>query len=332
MLRRLPTSVVPFLTLVFLLQAPGAHAQSRTTSALRGEVFLPDGTPAAGAAATLEDLRIGTEVSTVSSSEGAFLFLSLRPGGPYRLRLQIIGHAPITVDGLNLPVGEMLRETHRFQVEAVALAGITVEADRSDIFGFEGVGQITILNRAEIAELPLLSRDLLDLTVLSPLVTRTEEGGLSFAGQNDRYNAILVDGIWAKDPFGATPGGIPGGLAGARLLPIDAVAQYEILSAPYDVRLSGFTGGVMNAVTRSGTNERVGSAFAARRDPLLGGPLRFEDGSAEGSEVTRNVFGFSLGGPIKRTWHTSLWRPSSISCSALRRGTTSGGTIRFCTA
>ncbi len=288
--------------LLLLLAFPATlAAQSRSTSAIRGEVSLPGGAPAVGAEASLSDSTNGFTRTILVDSRGGFLFLAVPPGGPYTIDVRLIGFAPGRIRDLDLSVGEIRMVSLELAQTAIELEGITVQSDRADVFDRGRVGPATLLSAREIESLPLLSRNLSDLAALSPLVTRTESGGLSVAGQNERYNSILIDGQWAKDPFGLTPGGVPGGQAGAKLLPIDAVAQYEVLVAPYDVRLSGFTGGVMNAVTRRGGNSVEGAGSFAHRNPGLGGPLKLATGDvAEGSEVERSVFSFRLGGPIVR--------------------------------
>ncbi len=278
--------------------APPASAQSRSTSALRGEVLLPGGTPAPQVFVQLENPSTGLSRTALTNASGRFLFLGLPPGGPYDLELTLLGYAKVRIEALNLAVGETRPLRITLSTEALELEGIDVTLERTSLFDPGRVGPVTLVPAGEIANLPLPTRDLTQLALLSPLVTRTESGGFSVAGQNERYNAILIDGRTARDPFGLTPGGLPGGAAGGKLIPLDAVAQYEVLVAPYDVRLSGFTGGVMNAVTRSGTNRLEATAFAAHRPSAVGGELLLETGASSGADISTTQAGFSLGGPI----------------------------------
>ena len=172
--------------------------------------------------------------------------------------------------------------------------------ERTDVFNPSQVGRATRLDEIAVEAVPILSGDFMDLAVLSPLVKKTSDGGFSVAGQNTRYNAILVDGASQKDMFGLTASGVPGGQAGAKIIPMDAVAQYEILVSPFDVRLSGFTGGVMNAVTRTGTNDWRTRGFMVHRNETLMGDLTLPTGPVEASGVDRSLFGLSVGGPIIR--------------------------------
>jgi hypothetical protein len=182
----------------------------------------------------------------------------------------------------------------------VQLEGVAVDVERSPVINPTQAGPATRLGERVVQSVPILSRDVMELAVLSPLVRTTESGGFSIGGQNDRYNAVLVDGLLNQDAFGLTSAGVPGGQAGAKLLPLDAVAQYEILVAPYDARLTGFAGGVLNAVTRTGTNDWRLRAFGVGRHETLIGDLTLPAGTAEASGIQRSLLGFSLGGPLVR--------------------------------
>ena len=296
----------PFRTLLAasvlaaLLTPQGAAGQSQTTSAIRGTLTDANGLPVADASVQVRNTLTGAEWSAVSNQEGRFLVLLLQPGGPYSVTAARLGYAQATSDGLQLQVGQTLTVDLVLQAQAVAVEGVEVQVERSAIFNPGQVGPATLLDEKAVASVPILSRDVMELAVLSPLVRTTENGGFSVGGQNDRYNAILVDGLLNQDAFGLTAGGVPGGQAGAKLLPIDAVAQYEILVAPYDTRLSGFAGGVMNAVTKTGTNEWLFRGFGVGRHESLMGDLTLPSGSAQASGIDRALLAFSAGGPLIR--------------------------------
>lgn len=275
-------------------------AQSRTTSAVRGTVVRQDGTPLMSATVSIRQVRTGAERRAVSNAEGRFLFPLLQPGGPYELAVSLIGFAHEQRDSIFLAVGEILTLDVTLQVQTLEVAGLEVVVDRAAIFSPGQIGPATRLTERTVEAMPILSRNIMELAVLSPLVKTTESGGFSVAGQNDRYNALLVDGIGSKDLFGLSAGGVPGGQAGAKLIPIDAVAQFEVLVAPFDVRLSGFTGGVLNAVTRSGTNDLRIRVGAVHRAEALMGDLTLPTGPVDASGVDRSLVAFSIGGPIVR--------------------------------
>ncbi|NNK63319.1 MAG: hypothetical protein HKO98_08895, partial [Gemmatimonadetes bacterium] len=289
-----------FVLLFVVFPADAAQAQSRTTSAIRGTVVQADGSPVAFASVTILQTQTGAERETATTPEGRFLLQLLQPGGPYVLRIEALGFADIVRENIGLQVGETLTFEFVANEVAIDIEGIEVNAARAEIFTPDQVGPATRLDERTVEAVPILSRNIMELAVLSPLVKTTEGGGFSIAGQNDRYNSILIDGLLNKDLFGLTAGGVPGAQAGAKLIPLDAVSQYEVLVAPFDVRLSGFTGGVLNAITKTGTNEWHGRFFAVNRAEALIGDLNLPTGPVEASGVERNLFGASLGGPILR--------------------------------
>ncbi|RMH16383.1 MAG: TonB-dependent receptor, partial [Gemmatimonadetes bacterium] len=280
--------------------APPLDAQSRGTSGIRGRVVASDGTPVPDATVQLRHTRTGRSRVAVTNQEGGFLISVLQPGGPYRVTVQHLGFGEYTLEDLQLAVGEVHVLDIVLQEQAVDVEGLEVTVDRTEVFNPSQVGPATRIDEITIESVPIISRNFMDLAVLSPLVKRTENGGFSIAGQNDRYNQILVDGVSNKDVFGLTAGGVPGGQAGAKIIPIDAVAQYEILVAPFDVRLSGFTGGVMNAVTRTGENEWRIRGSAVHRAEALMGDLSLPTGLVDASGVDRTLLALSVGGPVIR--------------------------------
>ena len=256
------------------------------------------GAPVAGAVVEIRNEGTGVTKSALTNERGQFLILLLPPGGPYTVTVQHLGFAEERREDLVLQVGEAHFVELVLRVEPVDLPGLDVVVDRAPVFDPSQVGPVTRLTERTLESLPVLSRDVMDLAVLSPLVKTTESGGFSVAGQNDRYNAILVDGLLSKDMFGLTSGGVPGAQAGAKLIPLDAVSQYEVLVAPFDVRLSGFTGGVMNAVTRTGTNDWRVRVGGVHRNEAFTGDLSLPTGTVEASGVDRSLLAFSVGGPL----------------------------------
>jgi len=248
----------------------------------------------------LEQLETGLERRAFTNEAGRFILSLLPPGGPYRLTVSALGLQSTVRTDIILQVGDVRALDLVLLEEAVQVEGVTVSVDRTDVINPSQVGLVTRLDEEQLEALPLISRNVMELAALSPLTRRTEGGGFSVAGQNERYNSILIDGVWNKDPFGLAAGGVPGGRAGARLIPLDAVEQYEVLVAPFDVRLSGFTGGILNAVTRSGTNDWTTRMGVVHRDERLIGDLRLPTGPVEPTGVGRDLYSASVGGPIIR--------------------------------
>src|SRR5262249_22971956 len=125
-------------------------------------------------------------------------------------------------------------------------------------------GPSTTVNDTEIQRLPLAGRNFTDLIATSPQVS-----GSSIGGQNNRMNNIQIDGGANNDLFGLAGTGTPGGLANAKPLSLEAIKEFVVQIAPFDVRQGSFVGGLVNAITKSGTNESHGSAFTYYQNKSL---------------------------------------------------------------
>ena len=142
-------------------------------------------------------------------------------------------------------------------------------------------------------------RDYTELALLSPQVTKSPNGGLSFAGQHDRYNSIQIDGTNNNDPFGScqSGNGTPGWAVGLTAFTPEAVKELQVVSAPFDVRYGSFAGGLINAVTQSGSNRVEGSILGyLESSDLVGTDVT----GSRGSDFSRKELGLTLGAPIVR--------------------------------
>ncbi|MEM6765818.1 MAG: TonB-dependent receptor plug domain-containing protein [Bacteroidota bacterium] len=160
------------------------------------------------------------------------------------------------------------------------------------------------MSEEEIKSLPTLTRSIADFARVNPLVNVTEDAdGFAFniAGQNNRYNSIYIDGSINNDQFGLADNGTDGGQTGAGPISLDAIEQLQVSVAPFDVRLSGFAGGAINVITRSGTNKVDASAYYLIRNQDLAGQTPSLENEAERESLpdfTSETFGFRVGGPI----------------------------------
>ncbi len=297
---RVPSPPILLLAALSLgAAAPGlASAQGAATAALQGMVIDSIGTPVAGADVVIRHVPTGAVARTTSGSDGRYHVAHLRPGGPYHLEATRIGLAPWRYEGIQLQAGATTRIDVRLGVSAVAVPGLEILA-RLGRFGDNRMGQTTVVDSETLATLPTVSGNVMDFAALSPMAIATG-GTLSIAGQNHRMNALQIDGALSQDVFGRAAGGMPGGEADAKPLPLQAVEQYQVVAAPFDVRQSGFTGGVLNVVTRGGTNRWEGSAHGFLRDHRLMGEVEV-DGVPMGTDNFRaGQVGLSVGGPLRR--------------------------------
>jgi hypothetical protein len=290
-------SLAPLLLVLALLPAPRAAAQTATSASILGVAAGQEGA-LPGLEVTVTHAATGAEVRTLTDREGRFRVFGLAPGGPYTLRVRGLGVRESRREGIRLAAGQVLRLDLEITPEAVAIAGLEVHAPGSEqLINPSRTGAATHVDAAQIQAVPTLSRNVMELTDLSPLVRRGE--GFSIAGQNERYNALRLDGATIQDLFGLSPTGSPGGRSGARAVPLAAVEQYQVLVSPFEVRHSGFTGGLLNAVTRTGTNQWQGEGFAQRRDQRLVGDFVFDGESVRPVSFLRELYGGWVGGPLQ---------------------------------
>lgn len=274
-------------------------AQGVTTAGISGRVADPAGVPIADALVQVRHEGTGAVFRVGTDAAGRFQISNLRPGGPYTLEASRIGLQTVRREGLSLSIGQRLVIEIQLDAAAVEVPELAIRVETDPQFDPSRMGVATIVDRATLERLPTISRDFTEFAQLSPLV-KVDEEGVSIAGSNVRFNNIQIDGALNQDVFGLSPSGVAGGQARGRVIPFSAIEELQVLVAPYDVRQSGFTGGVLNAVTKSGTNEWRGSAFGFFRDDFLVGDVRIDDMTRPPGTLENLVGGFDIGGPIVR--------------------------------
>ena len=275
------------ITLLWL-PASVLGAQGERTSGIEGRVSVE------GASTAEIHVRVVHEATgfAVESrvAHDRFLVDGLEPGGPYTITARAIGFAPSRLEGIHLALGER-REVR------LALHPVATRLDTMAVVAraLGDGGTATTISDSMIDRLPTLNRDLYDFLRLVPQIS-TQIGlpnpGISAAGMNFRLNNFLINGVSER----TLSGGVSNAFGGLRSVPLDAVREYQVLLAPYDVRYGDFAGALVNTVTKSGTNELRGSAFVYGRTDRLsrGADL------APATSYERAQYGFSIGGPIVR--------------------------------
>ncbi|HVH08210.1 MAG TPA: carboxypeptidase regulatory-like domain-containing protein [Gemmatimonadales bacterium] len=283
--------------------ATALRAQGVTTAAIAGIVSDSSGVPLEGARVVALHGPSGTTYAAGSRADGRFTIPGMRVGGPYRVSVVMLGYRREVQDGINLTLGGTADLRFLLGRASVELEPVTVNARTNAVFSSERTGAATTVGTTEISHLPTITRGLEDLLRLTPQFTSVSLGGstgrtgYSFAGQDNRFNNMTVDGSYFNNSFGL--GGEPGDRTLVAAISLDAVQQVQVNVAPYDVRQGNFTGAGINMVTRSGTNEFSGSLYYNyRNNSFVGttaGPNTFNPGTFKFHD-----FGASIGGPIVR--------------------------------
>src|SRR5205807_2129219 len=276
-------------------------AQGVTMAAMQGTGVGDDRSPIAGASVRVSNVSDGRRWEVTTRSNGRYALEDVSIGGPYRIEVRALGFAPEARDGIVLTLGQRVIADFVLQPAQVQLAPVTVTASADPILNPGRTGPAEIVSAARISALPNLGRDLVTLLLLSPQAaispsTRfAQTEGVTLAGQNRVLNAFQVDGGVNHDLYSGRMQ--PGLQTWPRPISLEAVEDIQVLVAPFDVRYGGFAGGVLNAVTKSGTNTVHGSVFGSLADAALTG--QNATGVPVGDFAVRQ-FGGSVGGPIVR--------------------------------
>ena len=205
------------------------------------------------------------------------------------------------LSGVVVTLGETTEVPITLQLATVTEA-VVVTADASSVFSPGRSGTTASVAAGVIETLPTLERSLQDFARTNPFFVKTSrnadsESFLSVAGRSGRYNNIQIDGAVNNDVFGLAGQGTPGGQANTQPISLDAVSELQLVVAPYDVRQSGFSGGGINVITRSGANTFSGTTYLySRNEALVGAGV---DDLPIATFFDRQ-YGASVGGPIAR--------------------------------
>lgn len=283
-----------------------SQAQGLTTSSINGKVLDNAGQPLPGANIVAIHVPSGTKYGAISDFDGFYRLPNMRPGGPYTVTITYVGFQDYAESNLFLQLGDSKKVSAALSESASALEEVVITAQRNNVFDSNRTGTETTITERDILTLPAASRSIADFVRVTPQAQLTEgdDGfSISLGGQNNRYNAIYIDGAVNNDVFGLAGSGTNGGQTGVNPLSVDAIESFQVNIAPFDVRQSGFSGGSVSAVTRSGTNEIEASAYSFLRNESLAGKtppdLVGEDEEREKlDEFSALTYGLRVGGPI----------------------------------
>lgn len=281
---------------VLSLPVSRLHAQAQaTTGIIRGVVVDPNGAPVAGAQVVFHETQTNFERTLTADAGGNFAG-SLLPLGIYTVTARGIGFNPVTQRGIVLKVGQSV--DLRLSLLAITLEAVNVEAAQAVVDPTRTEASVRLPVQA-IAGLPNNGRNYLSLTTLTPnvsIVQGPDGDELSIAGQRGIHNNVSVDGADFNNPFF---GEQRGGQRPPFTFNLDAVQEVVVVSEGANAEFGRSSGGFVNVITKSGTNDLHGSFhYFGKFDALSGSPSHAQ--LTVTPDFSQHQFGFTLGGPLKK--------------------------------
>jgi hypothetical protein len=278
------------------LGAPGtAAAQGSTTGTIRGQVVSQAGEEVAGARVTAVETQTGLRRGGATDSEGRYS-IPLLPSGTYRVEVAGMGFGAQTRD-VTLRVGEAATVDFRLATAAVALEAVVVSGERARVDATQA-GVTTTVTPEQVENLPTQGRDFTDFLNLSPLVSPQPGvgtgGQFAIGGQRTSGTNVQIDGADANNQFfGENRGSSRTPFA----FSLESIREFQLITNGFDVEYGNYSGGVVNAVTKGGTNELRATAFGFFRDQSL---TRDDFTGQPARDYYVRQFGVSVSGPLVR--------------------------------
>jgi hypothetical protein len=285
------------LSILFVLLAcvsPAAAQTQITTGVIQGAVS--DATGASLPGVTVEARNLDTNVgrTLVTEADGRFVFLQLPPGN-YRVTFTLQGFATMVQENVQLTVGQAITLPIAMKVSGVAETVTVTTA--TGVIETSRNASATTLNQNTIETIPILGRKFEDLLTLTPgvsVVQGPDGDEITFAGQRGVFNNISLDGgDYNNGFFGEQAGGQRASID----ITLDAVKEFQVIASGAPAEFGRTAGGVVNVITKSGTNAVKGSLFHFQRTEGLTGEL--SDGTSL-EKFHREQFGGTIGGPLRK--------------------------------
>ena len=300
--KRIPIFALMLACAAMIASAAGAQSYR---GSIRGTVFDPSGAVVPNATISAKDVATGLTRDAASSADGTYVVSEL-PAGTYEVTAKVAGFLPFRATAIvevgrdtGLDIVMRLSGAEKIVVEG----GAPVVETTEDVLG-------GVVEQQLVTELPLNGRDFGKLVALVPGVivegsgvagTEKGFGQFNINGNRDRSNNYTLDGTDNNDPWfnnsALNQVGITG--APATLLPIDAIEEFN-LQNQFPAEYGRNSGGVVNIITKSGTNELHGSIFEYFRNSFFDARNYFNPVGTEQTLFINNQFGGSVGGPIVR--------------------------------
>src|SRR5438876_5919091 len=303
-MRLRPCAMIGFLLVTLLALPESARAQA-TTGTISGTVTDQSKSVLPGVTVHVRNIETGATRLLVTDERGSFRALSLPPG-IYAVDAELQGFTTAKRDNLTVEIGRDVTADLALAVGAVS-EQVTVQGAATNIELSSAVAG-GVVSTTQIAELPLNGRSFMQLATLQPGVTvsratsRDFTGGfgntqVSIGGARPEMTGYLLEGTNIADISDKAPSSMAGVLLG-----VDAVKEFSVQTHDYAAEFGRAAGGVISAVTKSGTNSLHGTLFEFLRDSKFDAPNYFDQIDAAGKQTVppfrRNQFGGTAGGPI----------------------------------
>jgi hypothetical protein len=300
-LRSLPSVFALVLVILF----SSAVSRADVTGSIQGVVRDKTQAVVAGAHITVTNAQTNFKQEATSSADGSYRILAL-PAGTYSLSVTADGFRTFVETDVVVKVNDKLEVDVLLEVGSVLAETVKVEANAVQV-QTESTQLGDVIDSKKMLALPLNGRSYIDLLGLQagvapstaqtiqqdrPVSGNLNPGNISVNGQRETANAFLVNGGDVSE----------GRNLGAGLVPnLDSVEEFRLITNSFDAEYGKFSGAVMNAITKSGTNGFHGDAFEFLRNDALDAKNFFAPSK---SELRRNTFGYAAGGPF---WKNKLF-------------------------
>src|SRR5277367_6738232 len=275
--------------------APGARAQSVERGEIRGYVYDTSHSQVPGAKVIISNPSTGYSREVDTDQTGSYIFSQLLPG-VYKIHAEATGFAASEITDIHVEIGSSLALDVTLPVKGQTQT-VTVTAESTGVVDTSTAGINQVINQRDLESLPLSGRDYRDLAQLSSSaqVVPGLRGGIRLGGQQSDYLGIVVDG---QDTFNNYFGEIFGSLETKNFtVPLEAVQEFQVVTNGFAPEFGRATGGLVNVVTKSGTNQLHGEAH----DYYRGSDFTANDALGEAPNIaTQNQFGGSVGFPIHK--------------------------------
>jgi outer membrane receptor protein involved in Fe transport len=280
----------------------GVAAAQGTTASIAGSVTDESKAALPGATVTVKDVETGQSRLMTTDEQGRYRAEALVPG-KYAVTVELSGFRTAQYDDVALSVGQAAVLNVQMQIGGVT-ERVVVTGDAT-LVATRQSSVTALVDQSQIRELPLNGRDFSQLTLLqlgvtsSPSSQQQVDRGMgtqvSIAGARPNQISYQLDGTDANTQGNGSPGSAAGGLLG-----VDTVREFQVLVNNYSAEYGRSTGGIVTAVTRSGTNDFRGAGFEFNRDSRWDAKTFFDDPNSDIPKLTRNQFGGYFGGPIAK--------------------------------